>query len=340
MNDFGKFIKKASLNENLSEEEATRAFQIIMMGGATPAQIAALLISLKMKGETIDEIVGATKVIRAKCGKISAPNNALDTCGTGGDDSGSYNISTTVAFVVAACGVPVAKHGNRAISSKSGSADVLKLLGVNIEADSFIMEKALDEIGICFLMAPKFHTAMRHVAPVRAELGVRTIFNLLGPLANPASTQYQLLGVYKNELVEPMAQVLRRMETKRAWVVHGSDGMDEITTTGETLVASLNNGEITTFTINPEDYGIPIATKEEIMGGDAMYNAQELRKVLKGSGEEAYRDIVLLNSAASLVVAGKVDKLVDGIELAREVIDSGKAYETLEGLISMSNSEL
>lgn len=340
MSDFSDYIKKVSLRQNLSEEEASRAFQIIMMGGATPAQMAGLLIALKMKGETTDELTGAAKVIRSKCGKISAPEDALDTCGTGGDDSGSYNISTAVAFVVAACGVPVAKHGNRAVSSKSGSADVLKLLGVNIEAEPFIMEKALKEANICFLMAPKFHTAMRHVAPIRAELGVRTIFNLLGPLANPAKTEFQLLGVYKDELVEPLAQVLQRLGTKRAWVVHGSDGMDEITTTGISLVASLDNDKIETFTINPEDYGIPLASKESLMGGDASYNAAELRKVISGQGEEAYRNIVILNAAASLVVAGKATELTSAISMATEAIDSGKAKETMEALISISNSEL
>jgi anthranilate phosphoribosyltransferase len=340
MNNFSDFIKKVSLGESLTEEEAGRAFQIIMMGGATPAQMAGLLIALKMKGETTDELTGAARAIRAKCGRIKAPENALDTCGTGGDDSGSYNISTAVAFVVAACGVPVAKHGNRAVSSKSGSADVLKLLGVNVEAEPHVMERALVEANICFLMAPKFHTAMRHVAPVRAELGVRTTFNLLGPLANPASTQYQLLGVYKDTLVEPLANVLNRLGTKRAWVVHGSDGMDEITTNGTSFVASLDEGEVTTFTLNPEDYGIPLAEKEDLMGGDATYNATALREVISGKGEEAYRHIVVLNAAASLVVAGKASNINDGLALANEALDSGKAREAMEALISISNSEI
>jgi anthranilate phosphoribosyltransferase len=333
-----EFIQKVCGGSDLLEDEASRAFQIMMMGGATPAQMSALLVGLKMKGETVDEIAGAAQVMRAKCGKIDAPDNVLDTCGTGGDQSGSFNVSTAVAFVVAACGVPVAKHGNRAISSKSGSADVLKALGVNVEADVSLMERALRETNICFLMAPKFHTAMRHVAPVREEIGVRTIFNILGPLANPASTQYQLVGVYSDDLVEPIVQVLKRLGTKRAWVVHGSDGMDEITTTGSTFVASLNEGNVSLFHIHPDDVGIPLAKRDELLGGDARYNAEELKNLLEGNGNEAYRNIVIINAAASLLVSGKVKDLQEGVNLARETLESGKAYKTLQDLVSISNS--
>lgn len=337
MNEISKLIEKIAHRENLTEQESSRAFQIIMMGGATPAQMGAFLIGMRVKGETVAELTGAALTMRAKSGKINAPEDALDTCGTGGDQSGSYNISTAVAFVVAACGVPVAKHGNRAISSRSGSADVLSMLGVNIEAEKDVMERALSKANICFMMAPKFHTAMRHVAPVRKELGVRTIFNILGPLANPASTKYQLLGVFSKDLIEPLAQVLKNLGSERAWVVHGSDGLDELTTTGISYVAELNKGKVRTFEITPEDAGLERVSREDLMGGDANYNAKELKRVLKGEGNKAYTDIVLLNAAASLIVAGKVKNIKNGVKMAREAIDSGKANEALLKLVEVTN---
>jgi anthranilate phosphoribosyltransferase len=352
-----EYIEKVVHFKNLTEDEASRVFQIIMNDGAVPAEVAAFLIGLKMKGETIDEIVGGAKVLRMKAGKINAPDGTLDTCGTGGkvlrlqkdavnatDDDAekiyTFNISTTVAFVLAACGVPVAKHGNRAVSSLSGSADVLKELGVNIDADPKLMERVLNEIGICFMMAPKFHTAMRHVAPVRKDISVRTIFNILGPLSNPADAKYQLLGVYDKKLVEPLAHVLGHLGVLRAWVVHGEDGMDELTTTGKSFVAELKDGKVTTFEVHPEELGLELVGLEQLRGGNAMVNAQHMRAVLKGGGDKYYRDIVLLNAAASLVVVGKVEDLQAGIAMAAEVLDSGKANDILQGLVAISNEDV
>ena len=331
------FIKKVTDGQNLTREEAEHIFLAIIKGGATPAQIAAMLIALKIKGETIHEIAGAVAVMRLRSEKFTAPNNSLDTCGTGGDNSRSYNISTAVAFVVAGAGIPVAKHGNRAISSRSGSADVLRELGVNIDVGRDVMEQSLRDANICFMMAPKYHHAIRHINPVRQELGVRTIFNILGPLANPAGAEYQLLGVYEKDLVEKMANVLALLGSKRVWVVHGDDGMDEITTTGLTSVAQVNNGEISTFTINPLEYGIELVTQEQLRGGDAEYNARALRRLLLGHGSLAYRDIVLLNSAAAMVVCEKAANLNEGLELARNSIDSGNANQALLKLVEISN---
>lgn len=338
MTEIKKYIEKLVDFEDLTEDEAIRAFQIIMKGGATPVQISAFLVGLRMKGESIDEITAAAKVMRAKAEKFKAPKNALDTCGTGGDNSGSFNISTAVAFVVAGCGVPVAKHGNKAISSKSGSADVLTMLGVNIDAEKEIMEKALREANICFMMAAKFHCGMRHVAPIRTELGIRTIFNALGPLSNPADAKFQLLGVYSEKLVEPLARVLKKLGLERAWVVHGSDGMDEITTTGKTFVAELKGGRVRKFEINPEDYGFNIAKIVDLEGGDANANAQYLKGILMNYGNEAYRDIVVLNSAAALLVAGVANNLQQGIEMAEKSLKSGAANEALLSLVAITNS--
>lgn len=329
-------IKKVTCSQNLTIEEAQETFLMILKGGTTPAQIAAVLVALKMKGETVEEIAGAATVMRLKSEKINAPENTLDTCGTGGDNSGSLNISTAVAFVVAGCGVPVAKHGNRAISSRSGSADVLKELGVNINAEKSFMEQALFEAGICFMMAPKYHNAMRYVGDVRRDLGIRTIFNILGPLSNPANSAYQLLGVYSKELTEKMATALSILGSKRAWVVHGEDGLDEITTTGLTHVTELNEGNISSFAINPADYGIEIATTADLAGGDAVYNARELRALLLGKGRKAYKDIVILNSAAALVICGKAVDLHEAIQTATESLESGKANQALLKLVEIS----
>lgn len=337
MSELQKYIQKIAEGQNLDEDESIRAFQIILMGGATPAQIAAMMMGLRMKGETVEELTGAAFVMRSKCEKIKAPEKALDTCGTGGDNAGTLNISTAVAFVVAACGIPVAKHGNRAVSSRSGSADVLKALGVNLEASKEVVEKCLAQAGICFMSAQQFHPGMRHVGPVRTELGIRSIFNLLGPLSNPAGTKYHVMGVYAPKWVKPMAEVLKELGANRAWVVHGSDGLDELTITGNTYVASLENGVIRTFDASPTDAGIAFGKAAELKGGDAEHNAQELRDLLRGR-LSAYRNAVLFNAAACLQVGGAAANLKEGATLAAQALDSGKAMEKLQQLVSVSNS--
>lgn len=332
---FQKFIKQVATGARLSREQAEQAFLIIMNGGATPAQIAGFLMALAMRGESVDEIVGAANVLRVKALPFSAPAGAMDTCGTGGDRKGSLNISTAVALVLAACGVKVVKHGNRSVSSRSGSSDVLAALGVKIDASVPVLEKCLNEAGICFLMAPQFHAAMRHVAPIRQELSVRTIFNLVGPLANPAKPDFQLLGVYDKALLNPMAEALKQLGVKRAWVVFGSDGMDEITLAGTTYVAALSDGSITQMEVTPADAGLEAAPSDALKGGDAETNATALREMLLGA-KGAYRDAVLLNTAAALVIAGKVEKLKEGVSLAARHIDSGDAYSLLQRLASIS----
>lgn len=315
--------------KNLPKDVAARVFQIIMNGGATPAQMAAILMGLRAKGETVEEITGAASAIRAKMVSIKAPAGCIDTCGTGGDGRNTYNISTGAAIVLAACGVPVAKHGNRSVSSKSGSADVLEASGVNIAMEAAQAERCLNECGITFLMAPKFHTAMRHVAPIRQELGLRTIFNILGPLVNPASPDFQLLGVYSKAMLEPMAHVLQALGTKAAWVVHGHDGMDELTLTGITHVCELKNGQFRNFEISPEDAGLPFAMLEDLKGGDASANADALKVALSGI-ENPYRNAIVYNAAAGLMIAGKAADMKQGATIAAEAIDSGKAFALLQ----------
>jgi anthranilate phosphoribosyltransferase len=324
---------------DLSAGEAERAFHIIMTGGATPAQIAAFLMGLRIKGETVVEITAGAEVLRHKALTFTAPEGAIDTCGTGGDGKRSYNISTAVAIVVAACGVAVVKHGNRSVTSASGSSDVLQQLGVNIAASPEVQQRALRETNLCFLMAPLYHHAMRHVASVRQELGLRTIFNLLGPLANPARTRFQLLGVYDRQWLTPMAETLRALGVQRAWVVHGEDGMDELTTTTISYVAALEqDGNIRHFTLNPTDYGIPFAAPEALRGGLPEDNAHALQDVLNGK-HGAYRDIVMLNAAAALVVAGKAQDIQQGIAYAAEAVDSGKARSILAQYSEMTRAE-
>jgi len=325
--------------KNLTRDVATRAFQIIMNGGATPAQMAAFIMALRMKGETIDEITAGAIVLRTKATRIKAPELCIDTCGTGGDAKGTYNISTATAFVLAACGLPVAKHGNRSVSSKSGSADVLAALGVKIDAEIPVLERCLRECNIAFLMAPRFHNAMRHVAPVRQELGIRSVFNLLGPLANPAAPAYQLLGVYSLHWLELMAHALKELGTQAAWVVHGSDGLDELTLTGATHIAELKDGIIRKFEITPEDAGLPRASLEDLRGKDPMHNAEALKTALSGI-ESPYRNAVVLNAAAGLLIAGKATDLKQGAALAKEAIDSGKAHATLHKLVMISNERI
>ena len=335
--DIKSMIAMAASGQALSLDEAKAAFDIMMSGDATPSQMGGLLMALRVRGETVDEITGGAMAMRAKMVRIKAPAHAIDTCGTGGDASGTYNVSTAAGLVVAASGVTVAKHGNRALSSKAGSADVLTALGVNIETTPEIVERSIDEVGIGFMMAPRHHGAMRHVGGTRVELGTRTIFNLLGPLSNPAGTKRQLIGVFAKEWVEPLAHVLKKLGSERAWVVHGADGLDEITTTAATYVAELRDGDVTTFEISPEVGGIPFAEERALKGGDAAYNAQALKDVLEGQ-PGAFRDIVLLNAAAALIVAGKVDDLRSGVDLAAATISSGAAKATLESLIAITNN--
>jgi anthranilate phosphoribosyltransferase len=331
------FLPRLALGETLSEPEAEHAFNIIMSGEATAAQIGAFLMALRVRGETVAEITAAARIMRDKATPIKAPAGAIDTCGTGGDASGTYNISTAAALLVAACGVPVAKHGNKAMSSKSGSADVLSALGVNLEAEMQRVETCISEANIGFLMAPRHHSAMRHVGPVRMELGTRTIFNLLGPLSNPAGASLQLMGVFAEGWVQPLATVLGRLGAKRAMVVHGSDGLDEITTTGPTHVGEFRDGQVHTYTITPEDAGLPRAKAEDLKGGDAEVNAAALRALLDGA-PGAYRDIAAINAAAALLVADKVPTLRDGVVMACQAIDSGAAKATLEKLVALTQA--
>jgi anthranilate phosphoribosyltransferase len=332
-------IAKVASGASLTEAEAADAFELVMSGSATSAQIGALLMALRLRGETVAELAGAARVMRARALRVRAPEGAIDTCGTGGDRSGTHNISTCAAFVVAGAGVPVAKHGNRSISSRSGSADVLSALGVVIDASPETITRCIEQCGLGFMFAPAHHAAMRHVAQVRTELGTRTIFNLLGPLANPAATRYQVVGVFGPEWVEPIAQVLGLLGTERAWVVHGSDGLDELTTTGISHVAVLDAGEVSTFKISPRNAGLPEATLEDLTGGDAVDNAAHIRAVLGGL-KGAFRDIVLLNASAALLVAGKAQSLRDGVALASESIDSGKAKGVLDSLVELSRARV
>ena len=321
----------------LSEADAAAAFDILMSGAASPAQIGAFLMALRVRGETVEEITGAARVMRAKAFTIDAPDTAIDVCGTGGDGSGTWNISTAVAFVLAGAGVPVAKHGNRALSSRSGAADVLAALGVDIDADMTLVRRALWEARICFLMAPRHHGAMRHVGPARADLGTRTIFNLLGPLSNPAGARRQLVGVFAEHWVTPIAETLGRLGTDTAWVVHGSDGLDELTTTGPSAVAALANGSVKTFQVTPEDAGLPRVDPAALKGGDAETNAAALRGVLAGDAGP-YRDIVVMNAAAALIVAQRAETLRDGAAQAAAAIDEGRARAALDALVAISTT--
>jgi len=325
-------IGKLVGQQDLSEEEAAQAMRQIMEGGATPAQIAAFLIALRLKGETIDEVTGCARVMREKASHIRALDpHVIDTCGTGGDGAQTFNISTTAAFVVAGAGVPVAKHGNRAVSSRCGSADVLQALGVTIELSPERAEKCLAEVGMTFLFAPLFHSAMKYAIGPRREIGVRTIFNLLGPLTNPAGARRQILGVYNRELTEPLARVLGNLGSVRAMVVHGADGLDEITTTGETAIAELHEGQVSCYTINPEQFGLPRVSLTALAGGDAQHNATLTQAILEGH-QGPPRDVVLLNAAAGLVVADAARDLDAGLALAAQSIDSGAALHKLHQL--------
>jgi anthranilate phosphoribosyltransferase len=333
------FIARIAEGHRLTADEAAAAFEIIMSGEATASQTGGFLMALRVRGETVEEIAGAARIMRAKALTLEAPPGAMDCCGTGGDASGSFNISTAVSFVLAGAGVPVAKHGNRALSSRSGAADVLTALGVEIDADMALVRRALHEAGVCFLMAPRHHGAMRHVGPTRVELGTRTVFNLLGPLSNPAGTRRQLIGVFAAQWVEPLAEVLGRLGAERAWVVHGSDGLDELTTTGPSQVAELRDGAVRAFEVRPEDAGLPAARPEDLRGGDAETNAAALTALL-GGAPGPYRDVVLLNAAAALIVAGRADTLADGVRLAARAVDDGRARRALERLVAITNGPL
>ncbi len=337
MTDLKALIGKAATGATLSREEARTAFDIMMSGAATPAQIGGFLMALRVRGETVDEITGAVEVMREKMLRVDAPADAVDIVGTGGDGSGSYNVSTASAFVTAACGVPVAKHGNRALSSKSGAADVLMALGVKIDIGPEKIAECVREAGLGFMFAPAHHAAMKHVGPARVELGTRTAFNLLGPLSNPAGVKRQMTGVFARAWVEPIARVLANLGTTSAWIVHGSDGLDEITVTGETHVAELKDGKISTFVVDPESVGLARHSIESLKGGGAAVNAAALRAVFEGE-PSAYRDIVLMNSGAALVVAGKVATLADGVARAATAIDDGSARARLAALVDVSNS--
>ena len=337
MADLKPYITKAASGTPLSFEDSKAAFDIMMTGQATPSQIGGFLMALRVRGETVPEISGAVASMRSRMLPVTAPQDAIDIVGTGGDQSGSYNVSSCSAFVVAGAGVPVAKHGNRALSSKSGAADALAALGVNIEVGADTIGRSISEAGLGFMFAPTHHSAMRHVGPSRVELGTRTIFNLLGPLSNPAGVKRQLVGVFSAEWVEPLAQVLKELGSETAWVVYG-DGLDEMTTAGTTKIAALENGAIRTFEIEPEDVGLRRVDMSELKGGEAEVNAKALLGVLSGE-QNAYRDIVLLNSAAALVIAGKAKDLQDGITLAAQSIDSGSALAVLQKVIAVSNDK-
>jgi len=328
-------IGKVAAGGSLSFAEAREAFGIIMSGEATPGQIGAFLMALRVRGETVDEISGAVATMREKMLTVAAPADAIDIVGTGGDNSHSVNISTASAFVIAGAGVPVAKHGNRGLSSQTGAADVLGALGIKIDIPPETISRCISEAGVGFMFAPSHHPAMRHVGPVRAELGTRTIFNLLGPLSNPAGVRRQMVGVFAPEWIGPVAETLKTLGTDRAWVAHG-DGFDEITTTGETQVSELSNGAVRSFVLTPEQVGLGRYRREDLRGGDAAFNAAALRSMLDGA-PGAYRDTVLMNAGAGLVVAGKATDIADGVTQAAAAIDGGQAVGVLERLVAVSN---
>lgn len=321
----------------LSQDDVFEGLDRMTAGEATPAQMGAFLMGLRVRGETVDELTGAAQLLRARMLRVVAPNDAVDIVGTGGDGLKTYNVSTCAAFVAAGAGLTVAKHGNRSVSSLSGASDVLTALGVKIDLNPAQIAGVIDQAGVGFLWAPMHHPAMKVWAPIRAELGLRTLFNLMGPICNPANVERQVVGVFAAEWVEPIAQVLGKLGSRHAWVVHGRDGLDELSTTGATLVAELKSGAVTTFEVTPEDAGLPRASIADLQGGDAAANASALRDVLAGA-QGAYRDIVLMNAGAALVVGGKASTLREGVALAAGAIDSGAARAALERLIAASTT--
>lgn len=327
--EFGATLKRVAAGERLDAAEAATAFGAMIGGGVSEMSMAAFLTALAVRGPSVAEIGGAARAMRAAMTTVEAPRNAIDVCGTGGDGAGTLNVSTATAFVVAACGVPVAKHGNRAMSSRTGAADVLEALGVPINLDADAARKSLIGPGFAFLFAPSYHPAMKNVAPVRRDLGFRTVFNLLGPICNPAGVRRQLIGIYAREWLEPVAHVLAGLGTEKAWIVHGASGLDEISTTGATRVAMLENGHVTVEDIVPEDAGIERSALAALKGGTAEENARAIGALFAGA-KGAYRDIVLLNAAAALIVAGEASNLKDGVARAAEAIDQGRAAAALE----------
>jgi anthranilate phosphoribosyltransferase len=335
---FAALIEKLQRRQDLTVDEASAAMDEIMEGRAVPAQIAGLLVGLSMKGERPAEIVGLARTMRRRATKLTRDHGPLfDTCGTGGDRAHTFNVSTVAALVLAGCGVRVAKHGNRSVSSRCGSADVFEALGVNVSAQPAVVERCLDEAGIAFFFAPTFHPSMRHAGPTRRDLGVRTAFNLLGPLTNPGGAARQLVGVPRPELTELVARSLALLGSERAWVVHGADGLDEISTTGYTKVSECRDGAVNTFYVHPADVNLPKAGAADLRGGDAGDNARTARAVLDGTAGAA-RDIVLFNTAASLLIAGRASSIAEGLVMAADAIDTGRASEALAKLVAVSNA--
>ena len=334
---FRPHFEKVAGGERLSEQEAASAFEAIMEGGVPEAQLAGFLVAMRARGETVDEIAGAVRAMRGKMLRIEAPEGAVDVVGTGGDAKGTYNVSTATAFVVAGAGVPVAKHGNRAVSSKSGAADVLEQLGIDLKMTPDAAERALAEAGITFLFAPTYHAAMRHAVPVRQALKLRTIFNLLGPLSNPAGTKRQLIGVFSDHWLEPLAEVMRRLGAEHVWVMHGADGLDELSTTGPSQVVELKDGKLTRFEVTPDQIGIEPVTLEKLLCGTPDESASSIRALLDGQ-TGPFRDIVLLNAAAALIVAGRAETLKEGAEIAAQSIDGGKASAALAALTAQGKT--
>ncbi|MEM7124196.1 MAG: anthranilate phosphoribosyltransferase [Pseudomonadota bacterium] len=334
--DLKPLIAKVAAGQALTADEADRAFAIIMAGEASHAQTGGFLMALSMRGETVEEIAGGAKAMRANMRRMKAPQGAIDIVGTGGDAKHTLNISTATALVVAGCGLTVAKHGNRAASSRSGAADVLSVLGVDLEADYDIVQRAIDEAGIGFMIAPRYHSAMRHVMPARVEMGVRTVFNLLGPLSNPAEVKLFFVGVFDRRWVEPVARVLGNLGAERAWVVHSADGCDEMTLGGANTVAAMENGAVTMMEVSPADAGLGKASLDAIKGGTPEENAMAMRDLLEGKAG-VYRDTVLLNAAGALIVAGKANDLRDGVAIAANAIDSGAARASLDRLVTVTS---
>lgn len=334
-----EILSKVVDGNNLTKEEAMHAQELILTGQATPAQIACFLTALRIKGETLDELTGLATVLRDKAQTISPKlDHYVDFVGTGGDCTYSFNISTTSAFVVAAAGLPVAKHGNRSISSKSGSGDVLEALGVNISADPKIVEECVEKVGIGFMFAPHFNPAMKYVGPVRSELGIRTVFNTLGPLSNPSRAKAMVVGVYSPKLTEIMAGAMMNLGVERGFVVSGHDNMDEFTLTGSSTVSEIKDGKVTTYEVTPEQFGLSCCKLEDLQGGDGAVNAQITKNILSGKEQGPKRDIILLNAGAALYIGGKADSIKDGIALAAQTIDSGKELEVIENLVKLTNA--
>jgi anthranilate phosphoribosyltransferase len=331
-----EIIGKVATGATLSVEEMQSALEIMMSGVATPAQMGAFLMALRVRGETVEEITGAAKLMREKMLKVEAPDGAVDIVGTGGDGHGTFNVSTCASLVAAGAGLKIAKHGNRSVSSISGASDVLTALGVKVDLPPEAVSREITEAGLGFMWAPLHHSALKHWAPIRGELAIRTVFNLLGPICNPAGVKRQVVGVFSWHWVEPIAHVLKNLGAEHVWVVHGHDGLDEITTTGSTDVAELKDGKITVFEVTPADAGLAPAKLSDLKGGDAQFNAQAIRNVLAGR-KGPFRDIVLLNTAAALIVGGKAANLTDGVALASHSIESGAAARALEKLIEVSN---